>query len=66
MCRCFHDCPDGARNGTCLLQPGGFCFAFLERVIDPPTKRVFDEHRYGCFPPNEGTLMQVFFQLFLF
>lgn len=51
-------CPDGAANGTCLTQPGGFCFVAVEEVLDEGGLVVIDRTA-GCLPPDESGFMQV-------
>ncbi|KAL0870875.1 hypothetical protein ABMA27_004715 [Loxostege sticticalis] len=50
-------CPDGAANGTCLTQPGGFCFVAVEEVLDEGGLVVIDRTA-GCLPPDESGFMQ--------
>lgn len=51
-------CPDGAENGTCVTQPGGYCFVAVEMVIDERGEEVL-ERTAGCLPPDESGFMQV-------
>lgn len=60
MCECGGPsaCPNGAANGTCVTQPGGFCFVAVEEVLeDNGTYGI--ERTAGCLPPEESGLMQV-------
>ncbi|XP_028156480.1 bone morphogenetic protein receptor type-1B isoform X1 [Ostrinia furnacalis] len=50
-------CPDGAANGTCLTQPGGYCFVAVEEVLDENGYIVLDRSA-GCLPPDESGFMQ--------
>ncbi|XP_052751096.1 bone morphogenetic protein receptor type-1B isoform X2 [Galleria mellonella] len=50
-------CPDGAANGTCVTQPGGFCFVTLEEVLDE-NGYVVRDRTLGCLPPDESGFMQ--------
>lgn len=60
MCECVGPsaCPDGAANGTCVTQPGGFCYASVEEV-DDENGLVVQDRTAGCLPPDESGLMQV-------
>ncbi|KAG6451093.1 hypothetical protein O3G_MSEX006937, partial [Manduca sexta] len=51
-------CPDGAANGTCVTQPGGYCFVAVEEVLDENGFVVLDRTS-GCLPPDESGFMQV-------
>lgn len=51
-------CPNGAANGTCLTQPGGYCFVAVEEVVDENGLIVIDRSA-GCLPPDESGFMQV-------
>ncbi|XP_063903991.1 bone morphogenetic protein receptor type-1B isoform X2 [Zophobas morio] len=57
-CYCEGLCPDHHQsNGTCEIRPGGFCFTSVEvgytdQGVEYPLRR------YGCLPPDEGSLMQ--------
>ncbi|KAJ8712049.1 hypothetical protein PYW07_004891 [Mythimna separata] len=50
-------CPDGAANGTCATQPGGYCFVAVEEVLDDNGLVVVDRTA-GCLPPDESGFMQ--------
>ncbi|XP_037293063.1 bone morphogenetic protein receptor type-1B isoform X2 [Manduca sexta] len=50
-------CPDGAANGTCVTQPGGYCFVAVEEVLDENGFVVLDRTS-GCLPPDESGFMQ--------
>lgn len=60
MCECLGAaaCPDGAANGTCVTQPGGYCFVAVEEVLDDNGLVVVDRSA-GCLPPDESGFMQV-------
>lgn len=51
-------CPDGAENGTCVTQPGGYCFVKIEEVSDDNGLLEL-ERTAGCLPPEESGFMQV-------
>lgn len=55
VCECTGSaCPSGAENGTCVTQPGGYCFVSVQEARDDD-----DELRLsGCLPPDEAGLMQ--------
>lgn len=59
MCECAgaSACPDGAANGTCATQPGGYCFVAVEEVLDDNGYVVLDRTA-GCLPPEESGFMQ--------
>ncbi|XP_072945244.1 bone morphogenetic protein receptor type-1B isoform X2 [Epargyreus clarus] len=59
VCECAgaSACPDGAANGTCATQPGGYCFATVEEVLDDNGLVVL-ERTAGCLPPDESGFMQ--------
>ncbi|XP_041982062.1 bone morphogenetic protein receptor type-1B isoform X2 [Aricia agestis] len=50
-------CPDGSANGTCTTQPGGYCYAVVEEVVDDAGLLLL-ERSAGCLPPDEAGLMQ--------
>ncbi|XP_014361480.1 bone morphogenetic protein receptor type-1B isoform X1 [Papilio machaon] len=50
-------CPGGAARGTCFTQPGGYCFATVEEVLDD-SGRLDLERTAGCLPPDESGFMQ--------
>ncbi|CAH2983902.1 unnamed protein product [Chilo suppressalis] len=50
-------CPPGAPNGTCVTQPGGYCFVAVEEVLDDAGRVVLDRSA-GCLPPDESGFMQ--------
>ncbi|KAF9805935.1 hypothetical protein SFRURICE_004147 [Spodoptera frugiperda] len=60
VCECLGAaaCPDGAANGTCVTQPGGYCFVAVEEVLDDNGLVVVDRSA-GCLPPDESGFMQV-------
>lgn len=60
MCECAGAgaCPGGAARGTCVTQPGGYCFATVEEVLDD-SGRLDLERTAGCLPPDESGFMQV-------
>lgn len=60
VCECLGAtaCPDGAANGTCVTQPGGYCFVAAEEVLDDNGFVVLDRTA-GCLPPDESGFMQV-------
>ncbi|KAL1497483.1 hypothetical protein ABEB36_008441 [Hypothenemus hampei] len=55
-CYCEGHCPNGQSNGTCEVKIGGMCFTDIEAEIEDGVEVAV--LRYGCFPPDEGTLMQ--------
>ncbi|CAH2043111.1 unnamed protein product, partial [Iphiclides podalirius] len=59
VCECAgaSACPDGSANGTCVTQPGGYCFATVEEVLDDGG-RLDLERTAGCLPPDESGFMQ--------
>ncbi|CAK1586641.1 unnamed protein product [Parnassius mnemosyne] len=59
VCECAgaSACPDGSANGTCTTQPGGYCFATVEEVLDDGG-RLDLERTAGCLPPDESGFMQ--------
>ncbi|XP_047031698.1 bone morphogenetic protein receptor type-1B isoform X1 [Helicoverpa zea] len=59
VCECLGaaTCPDGAANGTCVTQPGGYCFVAVEEVLDDSGLVVVDRTA-GCLPPDESGFMQ--------
>ncbi|KAL4703659.1 hypothetical protein ACJJTC_016203 [Scirpophaga incertulas] len=58
VCECAGlSCPNGAANGTCVTQPGGYCFVAVEEVLDDGGALVLDRSA-GCLPPDESGLMQ--------
>lgn len=59
MCECAgaSACPNGAANGTCTTQPGGYCFVAVEKVLDE-NELVVLERTAGCLPPDESGFMQ--------
>ncbi|CAB3230237.1 unnamed protein product [Arctia plantaginis] len=59
VCECLGPtvCPDGAANGTCFTQPGGYCFVAVEEVLDENYRVVIDRTA-GCLPPDESGFMQ--------
>ncbi|KAI5634896.1 protein kinase domain-containing protein [Phthorimaea operculella] len=59
VCECAgaSACPDGSSNGTCVTQPGGYCFATVEEVLDENSFVVL-ERTAGCLPAEESGLMQ--------
>ncbi|CAH0589287.1 unnamed protein product [Chrysodeixis includens] len=59
VCECLgaSACPDGAANGTCVTQPGSYCFVSVEEVLDDNGLVVLDRTA-GCMPPDESGLMQ--------
>ncbi|XP_045500794.1 bone morphogenetic protein receptor type-1B isoform X2 [Colias croceus] len=59
LCECSgaSACPDGAPNGTCSTQPGGYCFVSVEEVLDDNGLVVLDRTA-GCLPPDESGFMQ--------
>ncbi|XP_049876065.1 bone morphogenetic protein receptor type-1B isoform X2 [Pectinophora gossypiella] len=59
VCECAgaSACPDGAANGTCVTQPGGYCFVSVEEVLDDNSLVVL-ERTAGCLPPDESGFMQ--------
>lgn len=64
LCECAgaSACPDGAANGTCTTQPGGYCFVAVEKVLDE-NELVVLERTAGCLPPDESGFMQVGYSL---
>ncbi|XP_068617648.1 bone morphogenetic protein receptor type-1B isoform X2 [Battus philenor] len=50
-------CPGGVTSGTCVTQPGGYCFATVEEVLDDGG-RLDLERTAGCLPPDESGFMQ--------
>lgn len=60
VCECagVSACPDGAPNGTCTTQPGGYCFVTVEELYDDNGLMV-PERTAGCLPPDESGFMQV-------
>ncbi len=58
-CHCLGHCPNDEPNGTCLLRPGGFCFAAVEQVYNRETHLYELERTLGCLAPeDEGSLLQ--------
>ncbi|XP_046969117.1 bone morphogenetic protein receptor type-1B isoform X1 [Vanessa cardui] len=59
VCECagVSACPDGAPNGTCTTQPGGYCFVTVEELYDENGVMV-PERTAGCLPPDESGFMQ--------
>lgn len=60
-CYCDGHCPDGKPNGTCVGQPGSQCFSAVEEVYNSETGIWEEERTFGCLPPDESGLMQVWF-----
>ncbi|XP_044252565.1 bone morphogenetic protein receptor type-1B isoform X2 [Tribolium madens] len=56
-CYCEGHCPDGQRNGTCELRPGGKCFTTAQIGYDDNGDE-YPLRYYGCLPPDEGGIMQ--------
>ena len=59
-CYCQGHCPDDTFNGTCEARPLSQCFAAVEEVFNPDTGLPEPEFTYGCLPPEEKGLMQVY------
>ncbi|XP_048519449.1 bone morphogenetic protein receptor type-1B isoform X2 [Dendroctonus ponderosae] len=55
-CYCEGHCPNGQSNGTCEVKMGGMCFTDVEAYVDDDVE--YPVRRYGCLPPDEGSLMQ--------
>jgi bone morphogenetic protein receptor type-1B len=60
-CYCDGHCPDDKPNGTCVGQPGSQCFSAVEEVYNSETGVWEEERTFGCLPPDESGLMQVWF-----
>lgn len=59
-CRCIYsECTPYATNGTCYLDPGGFCFTYYEEVLNELETGTVIEKRYGCFEGGDSSLLQV-------
>lgn len=56
-CYCEGHCPNGQSNGTCEVKIGGMCFTDVEAYVEDGEE--YPVRRYGCLPPDEGSLMQV-------
>ncbi|XP_066137936.1 bone morphogenetic protein receptor type-1B isoform X3 [Euwallacea fornicatus] len=56
QCYCEGHCPNGDSNGTCEVRPGGKCFTDVEAYFDDGEE--YPVLRYGCLPPDGGSLMQ--------
>ena len=61
-CYCQGHCPNDSFNGTCEARQFSQCFAVVEEVYNPETGSVEPEYTYGCLPPEEKGLMQVWTQ----
>lgn len=58
QCFCSGKCPGHSGNGTCTLRKGGYCYAFVQEVVDVETNTLEPEWSYGCLPPDESGYMQ--------
>ena len=59
QCFCHKHCREGPeKNGTCTVEPGGYCFSAVEEVLDPISLQLVPERTYGCLPPGETGLLQ--------
>ena len=58
-CICnYNYCPNGEANGTCSLLPGGYCFSFLQEVVNVEKNELEGEWHFGCLSPDEKGYMQ--------
>lgn len=57
-CFCSGRCPGHSGNGTCTLQEGGYCYAFVQEVVNVDLNVLEPEYSYGCLPPEESGYMQ--------
>lgn len=58
QCYCSGRCSGHNGNGTCTLKKGGYCYAFVQEVVDVGTNTLEPEWSYGCLPPDESGYMQ--------
>lgn len=58
-CRCLFTCPNNVHNGTCDLQPEGYCFTGVQTIFNQEKGILENETIYGCLPPTEGSILQV-------
>lgn len=57
-CRCtYFDCPK-INNGTCYLEPGGYCYTYYEEVLNRLETATIIEKHFGCFESGDSALFQ--------